>query len=88
MMRATPTAVVSRSRLGRPGNDFTNRNTTFMTWNLLHVARMLQGRGRNPGARATSGPSRTPAAASTSTTPTIADQARAGRQVVPASRRP
>src|SRR5205085_1559758 len=24
---------------GGPANDFTNRNTTFMTWNLLHVAR-------------------------------------------------
>lgn len=23
-------------------NDFTNRNTTFMTWNLLHMARMLK----------------------------------------------
>lgn len=27
---------------GGPGNDFTNRNTTFMTWNLLHLARMLK----------------------------------------------
>lgn len=23
-------------------NDFTNRNTTFMTWNLLHMARLLK----------------------------------------------
>lgn len=23
-------------------NDFTNRNTTFMTWNLMHMAKMLQ----------------------------------------------
>ena len=23
-------------------NDFTNRNTTFMTWNLMHFARMLK----------------------------------------------
>ncbi len=23
-------------------NDFTNRNTTFMTWNLLHLARLLK----------------------------------------------
>ena len=23
---------------GGPENDFTNRNTTFMTWNLLHIA--------------------------------------------------
>ncbi len=36
---------------GGPENDFTNRNTTFMTWNLLHLARMLQGRGRHPGPR-------------------------------------
>ena len=27
---------------GGPTNDFTNRNTTFMTWNLLHMARMLK----------------------------------------------
>jgi multimeric flavodoxin WrbA len=27
---------------GGPENDFTNRNTTFMTWNLLHLARLLQ----------------------------------------------
>ncbi|MGW6729009.1 flavodoxin family protein [Nocardia sp. NPDC055029] len=27
---------------GGPENDFTNRNTTFMTWNLLHMARMLR----------------------------------------------
>lgn len=24
------------------GNDFTNRNTTFMTWNLMHLAKLLQ----------------------------------------------
>ena len=29
-------------------NDFTNRNTTFMTWNLLHIARMLKDRGGIP----------------------------------------
>ncbi|MGI8407360.1 MAG: flavodoxin family protein [Actinomycetota bacterium] len=29
-------------------NDFTNRNTTFMTWNLLHAARMLKDRGGFP----------------------------------------
>jgi multimeric flavodoxin WrbA len=27
---------------GGPENDFTNRNTTFMTWNLLHLARMIK----------------------------------------------
>ena len=40
------------SYLDDPGgglnNDFTNRNTTFMTWNLMHVARMLQDRGGVP----------------------------------------
>lgn len=29
-------------------NDFTNRNTTFMTWNLLHLARMLKDSGGIP----------------------------------------
>jgi len=33
---------------GGPENDFTNRNTTFMTWNLLHMARMLEDRGGIP----------------------------------------
>lgn len=28
-----------------PENDFTNRNTTFMTWNLLHMAAMLKENG-------------------------------------------
>lgn len=27
---------------GGPENDFTNRNITFMTWNLMHMARMLK----------------------------------------------
>ena len=27
---------------GGPENDFTNRNTHFMTWNLIHLARMLK----------------------------------------------
>lgn len=27
---------------GGPDNDFTARNTTFMTWNMLHLARMLK----------------------------------------------
>jgi hypothetical protein len=26
---------------GSPSYDFTNRNTTFMTWNLMHLAWML-----------------------------------------------
>jgi multimeric flavodoxin WrbA len=29
-------------------NDFTNRNTTFMTWNLMHLAKMLKGNGGIP----------------------------------------
>ncbi len=29
-------------------NDFTNRNTTFMTWNLMHLARMLKQNGGIP----------------------------------------
>jgi multimeric flavodoxin WrbA len=33
---------------GGPDNDFTNRNTTFMTWNLMHVARMLRDIGGFP----------------------------------------
>jgi len=33
---------------GGPENDFTNRNTTFMTWNLLHLAQMLKGAGGIP----------------------------------------
>jgi multimeric flavodoxin WrbA len=33
---------------GGPGNDFTNRNTTFMTWNLMHMARMLKDAGGIP----------------------------------------
>ena len=35
---------------GRVGvdNDFTNRNTTFMTWNLMHLARMLKDQGGVP----------------------------------------
>lgn len=33
---------------GGPENDFTNRNTTFMTWNLMHLARMLKDSGGIP----------------------------------------
>ena len=33
---------------GGPENDFTNRNTTFLTWNLLHVARLLKDSGGIP----------------------------------------
>jgi multimeric flavodoxin WrbA len=33
---------------GGPENDFTNRNTTFLTWNLLHLARILKDAGGIP----------------------------------------
>ncbi|MBZ0114370.1 MAG: flavodoxin family protein [Thermoanaerobaculia bacterium] len=33
---------------GGPENDFTNRNLTFMTWNLMHLARMLKDAGGLP----------------------------------------
>ncbi|NIA70030.1 flavodoxin family protein [Pelagibius litoralis] len=33
---------------GGPENDFTNRNTTFLTWNLMHLARMLKDAGGFP----------------------------------------
>jgi len=29
-------------------NDFTNRNTTFMTWNLMHLAKLLKDNGGVP----------------------------------------
>ncbi|MEO0478947.1 MAG: flavodoxin family protein [Planctomycetota bacterium] len=33
---------------GGPENDFTNRNTTFLAWNCLHLARMLKDAGGIP----------------------------------------
>ena len=33
---------------GGPENDFTNRNTAFMSWNLLHLARLLRDAGGIP----------------------------------------
>lgn len=33
---------------GGPENDFTNRNTTFMTWNLMHFAQLLRNAGGVP----------------------------------------
>src|SRR3984957_9085584 len=33
---------------GGPENDFTNRNATFMTWNLMHMARMMKTSGGIP----------------------------------------
>jgi multimeric flavodoxin WrbA len=59
---------------GGPQNDFTNRNTAFMTWNLMHAARMLQHAGGIPahGNQRSDG---TPAPASTTRTPSTADRA-------------
>src|SRR5438309_5434755 len=36
---------------GGPENDFTNRNTSFMTWNLMHLARLLKDAGGIPAYR-------------------------------------
>src|SRR6201993_1586267 len=33
---------------GGPENDFTNRNTTFLAWNLMHMARMIKDGGGIP----------------------------------------
>jgi multimeric flavodoxin WrbA len=33
---------------GGRGNDFTNRNTTFMSWNLMHTAKLLADAGGVP----------------------------------------
>ncbi|MFF7440577.1 NAD(P)H-dependent oxidoreductase [Streptomyces sp. NPDC008122] len=33
---------------GGPENDFTNRNTTFMAWNLMHLAGLLKRAGGIP----------------------------------------
>ncbi len=33
---------------GGPDNDFTNRNTTFMTYNLMHIASLLRAAGGFP----------------------------------------
>ncbi|MFE7393325.1 flavodoxin family protein [Streptomyces sp. NPDC057582] len=33
---------------GGPDNEFTKRNTTFMTWNLMHLAAMLKRAGGIP----------------------------------------
>ncbi|HUD07332.1 MAG TPA: flavodoxin family protein [Candidatus Saccharimonadales bacterium] len=33
---------------GGPENDFTNRNTTFMSWNLMHVSKLLKTHGGIP----------------------------------------
>ncbi len=45
---AGPGASYADEGSGGPENDFTQRNTTFMTWNLMHMARMLRDAGGIP----------------------------------------
>lgn len=33
---------------GGPENDFTQRNTTFLTWNVMHMARLIKDQGGIP----------------------------------------
>jgi multimeric flavodoxin WrbA len=39
---------VDKGRKAGLDNDFTNRNTTFMTWNLMHLAKLLKDSGGIP----------------------------------------
>ena len=57
-------------RIRGPENDFTNRNTTFLTWNLLYLARMLEHAGGSP-ARGNQAGVWDAAAGSTPRTPSI-----------------
>ena len=62
---------------GGPDNDFTNRNTTFMTWNLLHLAR--RRRYSTPGQSAlTLGRGRTVRLRARATAPELTQRTRAG----------
>ncbi len=45
---AGPGASYLDAGSGGPENDFTNRNTTFMTWNLMHLALLLKNAGGIP----------------------------------------
>ena len=45
---AGPGPSYADAESGGPANDFTHRNTTFMTWNLLHTARWLKDAGGFP----------------------------------------
>ena len=45
---AGPGASYADAGSGGPQNDFTQRNTTFMTWNLMHLAKILKDRGGFP----------------------------------------
>mgnify|MGYP006284688265 CR=1 FL=1 len=45
---AGPGASYADEGSGGPENDFTQRNTTFMAWNLMHLARLLRQAGGIP----------------------------------------
>ena len=62
-----PVATSTRAR-GGPENDFTSRNTTFMTWNLLHARALLKERVASRRTATSASPG-TPGAGSTSPTP-------------------
>ena len=68
-------------------NEFTQRNTTFLTWNVLHLARLLKNVGGFPPATAINPNNGTPAHASTSRTPNIAPSNTAGRSSRPRGQR-
>jgi multimeric flavodoxin WrbA len=40
--------VLDNGKRAGVDNDFTNRNTTFMTWNLMHLAKLLKDNGGVP----------------------------------------
>ena len=43
--RAVPGPSYLDPGSGGPENDFTSRNATFMSWDLIHMARMLKDAG-------------------------------------------
>jgi len=45
---AGPGPSSADEKSGGPQNDFTQRNTTFAAWNLMHMARMLRDAGGLP----------------------------------------
>jgi len=57
---------------GGPENDFTNRNTSVMAWNVMHMARTLKDTAASRRT-ATSAPSGTRAATRAPPTPSTAD---------------
>jgi len=45
---AGPGASYADEGSGGPENDFTQRNATFMTWNMMHLARIIKDAGGIP----------------------------------------